>query len=134
MSVSALLTGLRCELRSWPASKDSMSSGCNLSSQWLCHEVMTVPLQNSLTFNILFPLSFNLLPFISHCTLLATFACSYGGKPWPDQHKTNKSNCPWQVNLSYNCEAKLWALIDTSHPHLCHSNHTLDVDAAKRKR
>ncbi|KAG0091272.1 hypothetical protein BGZ92_001099 [Podila epicladia] len=64
----------------------------------------------------------------------ATFACSYGGKPRPDLRKTNKSDCPWRVNLSYKCEAKLWALIDTSRPHLCHSNHTLDVDAAKRKR
>ncbi|KAG0363440.1 hypothetical protein BG005_000074 [Podila minutissima] len=69
----------------------------------------------------------------SVATPRATFACSYGGKPRPDQRKTSKSGCPWQVNLSFNCEAKLWALIDTSRPHLWH-NHTLDVDAAKRKR
>ncbi|KAF8949736.1 hypothetical protein BGZ52_004943 [Haplosporangium bisporale] len=70
----------------------------------------------------------------SAVTPRATFACSYGGKPRPYQRKTNKSDCPWQINLSYNCDTKLWALIDTSRPHLRHSNHTLDVDAAKRKR
>ena len=94
---------------------------------------MTVPLQHSLTFNVLFPSSFNFLPFISHDTLLATFACSYGGKPRPDQRKTNKSDCPWQVNLSYNYKAELWALIDTSRPHLRHCNHTLDVDVCAEK-